>query len=349
MSDSRDERPQSHPDDGPQYRPNDIERVASDIMPLGDHLEDLRRRLILGLLGIAPIAITAFVFGTMVLDWLTEPLLDQLRKAGQAPQLIQTGVFEVFAAYMQLSLVAAVLVGSPWLLYQLWKFIAPGLYPQERKLVHLLVPMSGVLTICGAAFMYFVVLPVILRFFIDFGTGLSQMKVTTVVPPPDLVFPKAPVLPGDPIAPAIGDVWVNSELQQWRVAIPRPNGEGFRVLGSTLIGTSGVVPQLRVREYQSTVLNLALAFAIAFQTPVVVLLLGWVRIVTPAFLRKYRRWAIMIAAVAGAVLTPADPLSMMLLAIPLYLLFELGVILLVIFPPSGRNEPIESSVEDDVG
>ena len=95
-------------------------------------------------------------------------------------------------------------------------------------------------------------------------------------------------------------------------------------------------------------LNLALAFGIGFQTPVVVLLLGWAGIVDRKTLAKYRRYAVAISAVAGAILTPADPLSMMLLAIPLYVLFELGMLLLVVFPPklNPDREP-DGDADDD--
>lgn len=306
-------------------------------MPLGDHLEDLRRRLILGLLGLAPIAIGAFIVGRQVLAWLTVPALEQLMAAGQPPMLINTGPFETFTAYMQLSLVASILVGSPWLLYQLWRFIAPGLYPTERKLVHLLVPMSAILAVVGTLFLYFVVLPVMLRFFFNFGATLGDSSPPQVPLPPGVTLPTLPMFRGDPIDAPAGSVWINLLDQQLRVALP--DGDGVRTLGAPLVSTGGVVPQLRVSEYVSTVLNLALAFSVAFQTPVVVLVLGWTRIVQASLLRKYWKWAVMVAVVLGAVLTPtADPLTMTLLTVPLYGLYELGLFMLWIFPPGGRRE-----------
>lgn len=322
--------------------------AAAGIMPLGDHLEDLRRRIVLGLIGLAPIVAGALFFGRQVLDWLSEPLRQELRKAGQPPVLIQTGVLEAFAAYMQLSLVAAVLVGSPWLLYQLWRFVSPGLYPGERRFVHLLVPLSALLTAAGAAFMYLVVLPVVLAFFIDFGTGLGSTKTAVVAAMPEgVTLPDVPMLEGDPPDPELGQMWINTLEQQIRFALPGRRGEEVRVLGAPLVSTAGVVPQLRVREYLGTVLNLALAFSIAFQTPVVVLLLGWARVVDRPLLGRIRKPVGMACVVAAAVLTPADPLSMTLLAVPLYFLYEFGMLLLIVFPPGGYRVKRRAGDEEE--
>jgi len=94
----------------------------------------------------------------------------------------------------------------------------------------------------------------------------------------------------------------------------------------------GVRPEYRVSEYVKLLMSLSLAFAAGFQAPVIVLLLGWAGLVTPVFLRKYRRHAFLICAIAAALLTPGDISSMFAMLAPLYLLFELGIVLLVIFP-----------------
>jgi sec-independent protein translocase protein TatC len=315
-------------------------------MTLGEHLEDLRRRLILALLGVLPIFIASLAFGRPLLAFLIEPLRDELRAASQPSGLLATGPFETFAVYLQISFIATVLLGSPWLLYQLWMFIAPGLYTKERRFVHILVPLSTILTLTSAAFLYLVVLPVILAFFISFGTQLGQSTTPTVEPPPGVVFPEVPVLEGDPPNPTPGQLWVNTDTMQFRTAIPTRGGE-LAVIGAELVAGAGITQQYRVSEYVKTLLNLALAFGIGFQTPVVVLLLGWAGIVDRAWLTRYRRQAIAICTVAGAVLTPADPLSMILLAIPLYALFELGMVLLVVFPASHtKKEPADAGDDE---
>src|SRR5690606_9309957 len=143
---------------------------------------------------------------------------------------------------------------------------------------------------------------------------------------PALVFPEIPTLAGDPPDPQPGQVWFNSNLKQLRFATPK--GEGVRVVGTALTGGSVVAQQYRLSEYIRMVLMMMLGFAVAFHLPVVELLLGWAGIISPAFLTKYRRHAIMVLAVISAVLTPADPISMILMAVPLYVLFELGIVLL---------------------
>lgn len=309
-------------------------------MTLGDHLEELRRRVILALVGVVPILIAALVFGRPILAMLIEPLREELRGASQPSGLLATGPFETFATYIQISLIAGVLVGSPWILYQLWKFVAPGLYSNERSFVHILIPLSTILTIISALFLYFVVLPVILAFFISFGTQLGQSATPTVEVPEGMVFPELPVLRGDPPDPRPGQLWINTDTMQIRTAVELPSGKIARI-GSELVAGAGITQQYRVSEYVRTVLNLALAFGIGFQTPVVVLLLGWARILDRAWLARYRRYALGVCAIAGAILTPADPLSMLLLAGPLYVLFELGMFLLIVFPPGGRAEQVE--------
>lgn len=320
-------------------------------MTLGDHLDELRARLILSLIGVLPILIAALAFGRPILAVLIDPLRDELRQASQPSGLLATGPLETFAVYLQISFIVTILVGSPWLIYQFWRFVAPGLYANERKFVHILVPLSSILTITSALFLYFVVLPVILAFFINFGTQLGQSSTPTVEIAEGIVLPQLPVLAGDPPDPQPGEMWINTDTMQIRTAVPGP-GEKLAVVGSELVAGAGITQQYRVSEYIKTVLNLALAFGVGFQTPVVVLLLGWARIIERAWLARYRRYALAVCAIAGAILTPADPLSMILLAIPLYLLFELGMFLLIVFPPGGRvaeesGEPADAADEDN--
>lgn len=310
------------------------------VMSLGDHLEDLRRRVVLGLLGVLPIFIASLALGGPILDWLVAPLRSQLRAANQPSVLQATSPFETFTAYLHISFVATVLVGSPWLIYQLWRFVAPGLYANEKRFVRILVPLSAGLTLTSATFYYTLVLPVVLSFFIGFGTHLTQPATITAPLPEGVVLGKVPVLAGDPESPAVGDAWVNEPSHQLRIALaPRSPGGPPVVVGVELTQRAGIQQQYRVSEYVRSILTLALGFAVAFQTPVVVLLLGWAGIVTRAWLSKYRRQAILVCAVLGAVLTPADPLSMLLMFVPLYALFELGMVLLALLPadPEARR------------
>jgi Sec-independent protein secretion pathway component TatC len=335
--------------------PRGYEFEDGRIMSFGDHLEDLRKRVFLSIIGIVPIFAVAFGFGGDLLRLLLEPVQEQLTKAGQGAQLLATGPFETFGVVVQIALIVTVLVGAPWLLYQLWCFISPGLYKHERKIVHLLLPFSGLLTVCSVLFLYYVILPVILAFFIGFGAKVSSETFVPTAPVPEgIVFPMIPVLAADPPDPTPGMVWINEALLQQRVCIgiAEDGNPIIRVL--TLTSNIGIAQQYRISEYIKTILNMGLAFGIAFQTPVVVVMLGWVGIINPNLMRRFRKHAIAVSAVLGAVLTPADPLSMLLLAGPLYLLYELGLLILHVLPiervlgkTSIRDQQDPSAVTDE--
>jgi Sec-independent protein secretion pathway component TatC len=136
---------------------------------------------------------------------------------------------------------------------------------------------------------------------------------------------------GDPAQPLAGQTWVNTDLKMLRVAIAGADGS-VQIVSSPLVRDMTIVPMYQLKDYISLLLSLSIAFAAGFQTPVVVLLLGWVGIVDTTFLRKYRRHALLGAAIAAALLTPGDPASMIIMTIALQLLYELGILLLIIFP-----------------
>lgn len=301
-------------------------------MSLGDHLEELRKRVIWSIAGVVPIFVLAFAFGSPLLSLLIEPARQQLREGGQATSLLATAPFETFGAVLHLALVVTLLLGSPWILFQLWLFVSPGLYAHERRFVRFLVPLSSVLAVGSVAFVYYAVLPVVLSFFVAFGTAVGTTDIPTAPLPDNTTLPAAPVLAGDPPEPEPGQFWINEPARQFRVCIG-PNKDGSpRILGIELVATTGIVQQYKVSEYLKTILNMGLGFGIGFQLPVVVVMLGWVGIVERSTLARYRRHAVGVAFILGAVLTPADPLSMLLLAVPLSLLYELGILLLWLFP-----------------
>lgn len=316
----------------------------ASVMSFGDHLEELRKRLILAIAGLLPIFAIAFAFGQPLLRLLIAPAREALIEGGQASTLLATGMFETFGTVVHLSVVVMFLVGAPWVLYQLWLFISPGLYAHERRFVHILLPFSGILVLVSVVFMYLAILPVVLAFFIGFGADISAPAAAQAPLPPGVVLPQIPVLEADPIDPAPGSAWISAETMQLRVAMPDPEHKGrVHVRQSEMVDSLGVVQQYRVSEYIKTLLNLALGFGAAFQTPVVVVMLGWVGLIDPKKMGKYRKHAIVACAVLGAFLTPADPVSMLLMAVPLYLLYELGLFTLRVMPVErvvrGAREP----------
>ncbi|MEM9083300.1 MAG: twin-arginine translocase subunit TatC [Planctomycetota bacterium] len=298
------------------------------LMPLGDHLEDLRRRLILGLLVPIPIFVLCLVFGGQLVSFLTQPVIDSLTAANQPSRLLATSPLETFGAYLKVATVVTILVSFPWLIYQLWLFIAPGLHRAEKRFVRVLVPMSAVLTLAGSAFLYYVLLPVSLFFLITFGTLLVQTSPAKAPLPEDVVLPAIPVLEADPTEAPSGSYWLNEKLNELRFQI------GEDTVGIPLRAGGVIAQEYRMGVYISIVFTLGLVFTIAFQLPVVMLLLHWVGILEPRDITPYRKQAVMACTVLGAVLTPQDPWSMIAMGFALYLLFESGVILMRLLPAS---------------
>jgi Sec-independent protein secretion pathway component TatC len=128
-------------------------------------------------------------------------------------------------------------------------------------------------------------------------------------------------------------MWINTRRMEARICIRHDSGGSAVVAGSPLHRVTGIAQQYRISEYTKLLFALTLAFVIGFQTPVVVLLLGWAGIIDAGSFKGKRKFVIMGCTIAAAILTPPDPVSMMIMAVPLYLLFELGVLLLKLLPP----------------
>ncbi len=303
----------------------------SGTMPLGDHLDELRKRLMWGVGGLVPIIAVTLAFGEEILGFLTEPVRKALKEAGFRGDLIVTGPLEAFGQYMWVSLVAAILIGLPWVLYQLWLFVAPGLFDREKRFVYFLLPLSTILMVTSFVFLFRVILPIVLSFFVSFGSDIGVEVPLITEMPAGMVLPVIPILNGDPPAPEVGQMWVNQALREVRYCIEVKDGMPI-LLGHPLVKEVGIAQEYRVAEYVKLLTNLALAFAGGFQTPVVVLLLGWAGVIDGAFLKRFRRHAILLSGIVAAFLTPGDPTTLFLLWIPLYILYELGGVLLRIFP-----------------
>lgn len=223
--------------------------------PFLSHLIELRSRLLRMVLAILGLCILLLPWANPIYTALATPLM-RLLPAGSS--MIATEVAAPFLTPFKTTLIVAVFLAVPFLLYQIWAFIAPGLYKHERKLVLPLVVSSAGLYYLGMAFAYFAVFPVVFGFFV----------ATT----PD-----------------------------------------------------GVAVMTDISKYLDFVLTLFFAFGVAFEVPVATVLLVWTGVVTPDDLIAKRPYVIVGAFLVGAVLTPPDVLSQTMLAIPMWLLFEVGV------------------------
>ena len=221
-----------------------------------DHLIELRARLLRAVAGLLLVFVALLPFANRLYAWLAQPLLDKLPRGGQ---LIAVEVASPFFAPMKLAFFVAVVVAMPWLLYQLWAFVAPGLYRREKRLALPLLVSALALFYTGCAFAYFVVLPAVFAFL---------HKVTP----------------------------------------------------------AGVAMMTDINAYLDFVLVVFLAFGASFELPValvILVLLGWV---TADQLREWRGYAIVGIFVVAAVITPPDVISQLLLALPMVLLYEAGIL-----------------------
>ena len=221
------------------------------------HLIELRDRLIRALGAILIVFICVFPWSKELYAMLAAPLLASLPKGGQ---MIATDVVGVFLVPMKVALMVAFLIALPVVLYQVWAFIAPGLYAHEKKLVVPLVFASVLLFFSGMAFAYFLVFPTVFGF------------MASVAP-------------------------------------------------------EGVAWMTDIEKYLSFVLTTFIAFGVTFEVPVIVIVLVRMGMVSIAKLKEIRPYVIVGAFVIGAIFTPPDVLSQVMLAVPLWLLYELGIIL----------------------
>lgn len=234
-------------------RDADIDDTQSGLF---GHLVELRSRLLRGITGLAIVLAALLPFANRLYTWLSQPLIDKLPEGAQ---LIAVEVASPFFAPLKLAFFVALVAAMPWLLYQLWAFVAPGLYKRERRLAFPLLATSLLLFYAGCAFAFFVVLPSVFGF------------LTAVTP-------------------------------------------------------DGVAMMTDINAYLDFVLVIFLAFGISFELPValvILVLLGWV---TPAQLREWRGYAVVGIFVLAAVITPPDVVSQLLLAIPMCLLYEAGIL-----------------------
>jgi sec-independent protein translocase protein TatC len=324
-------------------------------MSLGSHLDELRRRVIFALIGVFVAMCVSLYFGRDMVSVLVEPLNKAQREAGLPPQTVVHSVTQGFAIYMKASLIAAMVLSSPWVIFQMWQFVATGLYAAERRSVYLLTPLSTAMTLLAVLFTYYLLLPICLSFFLFFSIGfgppggekpsifdsLTQASGKAAItskgePPPDIAANKLaaeqleidgrvmtlPMVADDPPEPVDGQIWLKVPEMVVKV----------HVYGRTKVFYSAVSslvsPWLELGAYIEFVLMMMLGVVLGFQLPVVMLIGAISGLVEPEFLARYRRHSIFVCAALGAVLTPADPLSMVVMATPMYGLFELGLLLM---------------------
>ena len=312
-------------------------------MPLGDHLEELRRRIIWSLVGVVLAAVFTFWFGFHLIAWLAQPLLQAQDAMGFPPgtqSLEPTAGFT--SVYLPVCLIAAVLLAAPWILFQAWRFVAGGLYKHERRAAHLLAPFSTVMVLLGVCFTSYLLLPVSLLFFLNFATKYPPIETGSPSAITSLLLkgygtkaplavidegsgvtaPALPVFDEDPTDLPNGGMWINARAGKIKILV------GDTVRSIALERDNLLSPRVELGAFVKFAANMILGVCIAFQLPVVMLVAGWSGLVRAQTLAPFRKYALFASFAAGALLTPTDLASMFVLAIPLYLLYELGLLIM---------------------
>lgn len=307
-------------------------------MTIGEHLGELRGCVVRSLVALVLVCIPCFWLARPLLAIIARPMVLAMRHHGQNPNFLQTAPLEAFLVYIKVALLSGVILASPYILYQIWSFVASGLYAHERRWALRLVPVSVLLFMLGVVFMYVFVLLLSLNFLIGFSSWLSlpdlqptALERTLLGEPPPAQIDQAPtsapavaVLAADPEEPPIGAWWFN--LRDGKLKLRAPDGVYSVVLGRTA-GNALLSAHFKISEYLTFVLTLTIAFGAAFQTPLVVVFLVRTGIVPLATLQAYRKVVILTIVIIAGVIAPPDLLSHVLLSIPMYALFEVGMLL----------------------
>jgi Sec-independent protein secretion pathway component TatC len=308
-------------------------------MTIGEHLDELRGCVARSLAALVVACLICIWPSRYLLEWLARPMVLAVRKYGQPDSFLATSPAENLLVYIKVVIIFGLILAAPYIIHQLWSFVASGLYPHEKRWVHRLVPLSVGLFVAGVLFMYAFVLVVSLNFLVGFSTWLPLPNPTpnfyerhlVGIRAPDLPAsqpgvgpaPAVPLLGADPREPPVGAVWVNVSEQKLKV---RALHETYSVQLLRDDRRALVTTHFRIGEYLSFVLTMVVAFGVAFQMPLVVAFLGRTGIVPAKTLRKYRRVVILAIAVVAGILAPPDLFSMLLLGVPMVGLFEVGLL-----------------------
>ncbi len=266
---------------------DDIEDSSA---PLVEHLAELRNRLIYAVSAFLVAMILCFVVAEPILDFMLAPIERAMRDLGDPNPVMQyTAPQEYFFVLVHISVVAGLMVSFPVIAYQLWRFVAPGLYRSEKQAFLPFLIASPLLFLTGAAFAHYIVTPIAMTFFLGFADTYSLLTA---------------LIPGIKDAPVT------------EVALPAAD-TGI-----------DIVFQGKVNETLDISLKLILAFGLCFQLPVLLTLMGKAGLVSSKGLVGMRRYAIVIILIVAALVTPPDVMSQLILFFAVYPLYEVSIFLI---------------------
>ena len=237
----------------------------SEKISIISHLTELRKRIIHSFIFLFLFFIVCYFFSKEIYSFLVQPYADAVKNDSINRRLIFTALQETFVTYLKLSFFTAIFIGSPFILIQIWKFIAPGLYKDEKKALLPYLIATPTLFLLGGMLVYYLIMPLAIKFFLSFESPST-------------------------------------------------------------VSTLPIQLEAKVNEYLSLVTKLIFAFGLSFQLPVLLSLLAQVGFVDAEYLKKRRKYVIVIIFSVAALLTPPDPITQIGLAIPLLILYELSIL-----------------------
>ncbi|OOF38939.1 twin arginine-targeting protein translocase TatC [Rodentibacter rarus] len=247
---------------------------VDESQPLISHLVELRNRLLRCVICVAVIFVSLVYFSNDIYHFVASPLTEVMPKGAT---MIATNIQTPFFTPIKLTAIVSIFISVPYLLYQIWAFIAPALYQHEKRMIYPLLFSSTILFYCGVAFAYYVVFPFVFGFF-------------------------------------------------------------------TQTAPEGVAIATDISSYLDFALALFLAFGVCFEVPIAIILLCWTGVTTVKSLSEKRPYIIVAAFFIGMILTPPDVFSQTLLAVPMWLLFEVGLLVARFYQP--KDEAEESAVKN---
>ncbi len=230
-----------------------------------EHLAELRSRLLRSLAYLFIFFILCYIFSENIYSFLVAPYADAVKDDGNGRRMIFTALHETFITYLKVAFFAAMFISSPIILTQIWKFIAPGLYKNEKKALLPYLVATPTLFLLGGMLVYYLIMPLAIKFFLSFETPAN-------------------------------------------------------------LNSLPIQLEAKVNEYLSLIMRLIFAFGISFQLPVLLSLLARVGFVDSEYLKKRRKYVIVLIFAVAAILTPPDPITQIGLGIPLLILYELSIL-----------------------
>lgn len=260
--------------------------------PLVEHLTELRNRLIWSVCAFLVGMVLCFILAEPILDFMLQPIEEAMRALGNPNPVMQyTAPQEYFFTLMHIAMVGGLMVSFPVIAFQLWRFVAPGLYRNEKQAFLPFLIASPVLFVIGATFSHFIVTPMAMKFFLGYADSSSLLTA---------LIPGFGQVPGDAAVPV--------------AAAPKQGID--------------IVFQGKVNETLDISLKLILAFGLCFQLPVLLTLMGKAGLATSAGLAGMRRYAIVLILFVAALVTPPDIMSQLILFSCIYPLYEVSIFLI---------------------